>query len=57
MSKIEFEQNWRHGYKEAAPKSSVTGGVNTFSNKKGLVRRMTVNQSALDTSDIGEHFT
>ena len=43
--------------KEAAPKSSVTGGSTLFQNKKGLVRRMTVNQSALDTCDIGEHFT
>ena len=43
--------------KDAAPKSSVTGGVNTFPNKKGLVRSMAMNQNALDTSDIGEHFT
>ena len=33
------------------------GVLNTFPNIEGLVRRMTVNQSALDTSDIGEHFT
>ena len=43
--------------KEAAPKSSVTGGVKTFSNKKGLVRRMTMIQSALDRYDLGEYFT
>ena len=44
--------------KEAAPKSSVTGGgVSTFSNKKGLVRRMTMIQSALDRYDLGEYFT
>ena len=42
--------------KEAAPKSSVYGGVNTFSNKKGLVGRMTMIQSALDSSDLGEYF-
>ena len=33
------------------------GGVNTFSNKKGLVRRMTMIQSALDRYDLGQHFT
>ena len=43
-------------YKEAAPKSSVYGGVKTFSNKKGLVGRMTMIQSALDSSDLGEYF-
>ena len=42
--------------KEAAPKSSVYGGVKTFSNKKGLVGRMTMIQSALDSSDLGEYF-
>ena len=43
-------------YKEAAPKSSVTGGVvKTFPNKKGLVRRMTMIQSALDSADLREH--
>ena len=45
---------WR--FKEAAPKSSVYGGVKTFSNKKGLVGRMTMIQSALDSSDLGEYF-
>ena len=35
-----------NAFKEAAPKSSVTGGVNTFPNKKGLVRCMTMIQSA-----------
>ena len=44
-------------FKEAAPKSSVTGGVNTFPNKKGLVRCMTMLQSALDRYDLGQHFT
>ena len=44
-------------FKEAAPKSSVyEGGVKTFSNKKGLVGRMTMIQSALYSSDLGEHF-
>ena len=43
-------------FKEAAPKSSVYGGVKTFSNKKGLVGRMTMIQSALDSSDLGEYF-
>ena len=43
--------------KKRHPNPALLGGVNTFPNKKGLVRRMTVNQSALDTSDIGEHFT
>ena len=28
----------------------------TFSNQKGLVGRMTMNQSALDASDLGEYF-
>ena len=43
--------------KEAAPKSSVYGGgVKTFSNKKGLVGRITMIQSALDLSDLGEYF-
>ena len=46
---------WR--FKEAAPKSSVTGGVNTFPNKKGLVRCMTMIQNALDRYDLGQHFT
>ena len=32
------------------------GGVKTFSNKKGLVGRMTMIQSALDSSDLGEYF-
>ena len=41
-------------FKEAGPKSSVTGGgVKTFPNKKGLVRRMTMIQSALDRYDPG----
>ena len=43
-------------FKEAAPKSSVYGGVKTFSFKKGLVGRMTMIQSALDSSDLGEYF-
>ena len=35
----------------------LRGGVKTFSNKKGLVRRMTMIQSALDRYDLGEYFT
>ena len=31
-------------------------GVKTFSNKKGLVGRMTMIQNALDSSDLGEYF-
>ena len=33
------------------------GGVNTLSNKKCLVGRMVINQSALYSLDLGECFT
>ena len=36
--------------KKRRPNPAFMGGVKTFSNKKGLVRRMTMIQSALDTS-------
>ena len=44
-------------FKEASPKSSVIGGIKTFPNKKGLVRRMTMIQNVLDRYDPGEYFT
>ena len=43
--------------KKRHPNPAFMGGVKTFSNKKGLVGRMTMIQSALDSSDLGEYFT
>ena len=43
--------------KKRHPNPALLGGVKTFPNKKGLVRRMTMIQSALDRYDPGEYFT
>ena len=43
--------------KKRDPNPALLGGVKTFPNKKGLVRRMTMIQNALDRYDPGEYFT
>ena len=43
--------------KKRRPNCGIKGGVNTLSNKKCLVGRMVMNQSALYSSDLGECFT
>ena len=66
-----FEVRWTHtqarvthffpesnslNIKKRHPNPALLGGK-TFPNKKGLVRRMTMIQSALDRYDPGEYFT
>ena len=47
----------KHYLKKRHPNPALLGGVNTFPNKKGLVRCMTMIQGALNRYDLGQHFT
>ena len=51
---LNFNRKWH--IKKRHPNPAFMGGGKTFSNKKGLVGRMTMIQSALDSSDLGEYF-
>ena len=44
----------KYALKKRHPNPALLEGVKTFPNKKGLVRRMTMIQSALDRYDPGE---
>ena len=58
LSTIENRDFQQKHLKKRHPNPALLGkGVNTFPNKKGLVRCMTMIQSALDRYDLGQHFT
>ena len=55
---VQFSENCseKKEIKKWHPNPAFMGWVKIFSNKKGLVGRMTMIQSALDSSDLGEYF-